>query len=45
VLAAVPPELVAVDVMIAADALGAITGTVGAEDVLDAVFRQFCIGK
>jgi tRNA modification GTPase len=45
VLAAVPPELVAVDVMIAADALGAITGAVGAEDVLDAVFRQFCIGK
>ncbi len=44
-LSAVPPELVAVDVGIAADALGAITGAVGAEDVLDAVFRQFCIGK
>ncbi|MGH7865678.1 MAG: tRNA uridine-5-carboxymethylaminomethyl(34) synthesis GTPase MnmE [Candidatus Binataceae bacterium] len=40
-----PPEIVAVDVMAAADALGAITGEVATEDVLDAVFRQFCIGK
>jgi tRNA modification GTPase len=40
-----PPELVAVDVAQAADALGEITGAVGAEDVLDAVFREFCIGK
>ncbi len=44
-IAALPPELVAVDVAAAADALGAITGAVGAEDVLDAVFREFCIGK
>ncbi|KAJ1664143.1 mitochondrial splicing system protein [Coemansia sp. RSA 1813] len=29
----------------AADALGAITGKVGIEDVLDALFGQFCIGK
>ncbi|MGH7984686.1 MAG: tRNA uridine-5-carboxymethylaminomethyl(34) synthesis GTPase MnmE [Candidatus Binataceae bacterium] len=40
-----PPELVAVDVMIASNALGAITGAVGTEDILDAVFREFCIGK
>ncbi|MFZ0887002.1 MAG: tRNA uridine-5-carboxymethylaminomethyl(34) synthesis GTPase MnmE [Candidatus Binataceae bacterium] len=40
-----PPEMVAVDVAGAADALGAITGAVGSEDVLDAIFRQFCIGK
>jgi tRNA U34 5-carboxymethylaminomethyl modifying GTPase MnmE/TrmE len=29
----------------AAEALGALTGEVGTEDVLDAVFREFCIGK
>jgi tRNA modification GTPase len=40
-----PPEIVAVDVMAAADALGSITGVVGTEDVLDALFREFCIGK
>ncbi|MBF6560894.1 MAG: tRNA uridine-5-carboxymethylaminomethyl(34) synthesis GTPase MnmE [Candidatus Binataceae bacterium] len=45
VQAAMPPEIVAVDVAAAADALGAITGAVETEDVLDAVFRDFCIGK
>ncbi|HEY6419137.1 MAG TPA: tRNA uridine-5-carboxymethylaminomethyl(34) synthesis GTPase MnmE [Candidatus Binataceae bacterium] len=44
-LAMMPPEIVAVDVAAAADALGQITGEVGAEDILDAVFREFCIGK
>jgi tRNA modification GTPase len=44
-LSALPPEVIAVDVAIAAEALGAITGAVGVEDVLDAVFREFCIGK
>jgi tRNA modification GTPase len=44
-LSAMPPEIVAVDVMAAADALGTITGIVGTEDVLDALFREFCIGK
>jgi len=37
--------MVAVDVANAAEALGAITGAVGSEDVPDAIFRQFCIGK
>jgi tRNA modification GTPase len=45
VLSAMPPEIVAVDVMAAADALGSITGVVGTEDVLDALFREFCVGK
>ncbi len=45
VVSAMPPEIVAVDVMAAADALGSITGVVGTEDVLDALFREFCIGK
>jgi tRNA modification GTPase len=44
-ISSLPPELIAVDVAIAAEALGAITGAVGVEDVLDAVFREFCIGK
>ena len=37
--------MIAVDVALAAEALGAITGEVSTEDVLDAVFREFCIGK
>jgi len=44
-LTSMPPEIIAVDVMSAADALGQITGEVHTEDVLDAVFREFCIGK
>jgi tRNA modification GTPase len=44
-LALMPPEIVAVDIMAAADALGSITGAVTGEDVLDAIFREFCIGK
>jgi len=40
-----PPEIVAVDVAIAAESLGSITGEVSSEDVLDAIFREFCIGK
>lgn len=44
-LAGMPPEIVAVDVGMAAEALALITGIVSGEDVLDAVFREFCIGK
>ncbi len=44
-LALMPPEIVAVDIMAAAAALGSITGEVTGEDVLDAIFRDFCIGK
>jgi tRNA modification GTPase len=44
-LHAMPPEIVAVDVSIAADALASISGQVTSEDVLDAIFREFCIGK
>jgi tRNA modification GTPase len=42
---AMPPEIVAVDIAIAADALAQVSGQVTSEDVLDAVFREFCIGK
>ncbi len=38
-------ELAAEDVRLAARALGRITGRIDAEDVLDAVFGKFCIGK
>ncbi len=39
------PELAAEDLRLAARALGRITGRVDVEDVLDAVFAEFCIGK
>lgn len=38
-------ELVAEDVRLAARALGRITGRVDVEDLLDVIFREFCIGK
>jgi len=38
-------ELVAEDLRLAARALGRITGRVDVEDLLDVVFRDFCIGK
>ncbi|MCW5746339.1 MAG: tRNA uridine-5-carboxymethylaminomethyl(34) synthesis GTPase MnmE [Alphaproteobacteria bacterium] len=41
----VAPELVAEDVRLAARSLGRITGRVGVEDLLDVIFRDFCIGK
>lgn len=41
----VSPELAAEDVRLAARALGGITGAVGVEDVLAAIFSSFCIGK
>jgi tRNA modification GTPase len=39
------PELVAEDLRLAARALGRVTGRVDVEDILDVVFREFCIGK
>ncbi|MCW5729566.1 MAG: tRNA uridine-5-carboxymethylaminomethyl(34) synthesis GTPase MnmE [Alphaproteobacteria bacterium] len=38
-------ELAAEDLRLAARALGRITGRVSVEDMLDIVFRDFCIGK
>ncbi len=39
------PELVAEDLRLAIRALGRITGQVDVEDILDVIFRDFCIGK
>lgn len=38
-------ELRAEDLRLAADSLGRITGRIDPEQVLDAIFRRFCIGK
>ncbi len=40
-----PPEIVALEIALASESLGSITGEVTSEDVLDAIFREFCIGK
>ncbi len=39
------PELAAEDLRLAARALGRISGRIDVEDVLDAIVRDFCIGK
>ncbi len=40
-----PPELAAEELRRAADSLGRIVGRVDIEDMLDSIFRDFCIGK
>lgn len=44
-LAANAPELAAEFLRVAAHQVGTVTGRVSVEDVLDVVFREFCIGK
>jgi tRNA modification GTPase len=39
------PELFTEDLRLAARAIGRITGLVDVEEILDSVFRDFCIGK
>ena len=38
-------DLLAEELHIAARALGRLTGRVDVEDILDVIFRDFCIGK
>jgi tRNA modification GTPase len=38
-------ELIAEELRMAATALGRLTGRVDVEDILDVIFRDFCIGK
>jgi tRNA modification GTPase len=44
-LSAAGPELVAEELRASLSALGRITGRVDLDDLLDVVFRDFCIGK
>jgi len=44
-VAGADPALVAEDLRLAVRALGRITGRVDVEDLLDVIFRDFCIGK
>ena len=44
-LSATLPELRAEDLRLALRSLGRITGSVDVEDLLDIIFRDFCIGK
>ncbi len=44
-LSAPLPELVAEDLRLSLRAIGGITGRVHVEDLLDRIFRDFCIGK
>ncbi|MBV8383230.1 MAG: hypothetical protein JOZ63_11525, partial [Planctomycetaceae bacterium] len=38
-------ELVAIDLRQAVDELGKVVGAVVTDDILDRIFRRFCIGK
>jgi tRNA modification GTPase len=40
-----PPELIAIDLKDALDALGDVVGSTTSEDILDDIFNRFCIGK
>jgi tRNA modification GTPase len=42
---ALPASIAAIHVRHAADALGELIGVLHTDDVLDVVFRQFCVGK
>lgn len=44
-LAAEQLDLMAEDIRLASKSLGQITGHVGVEDLLDVIFRDFCLGK
>jgi tRNA modification GTPase len=38
-------DLLAEELRLAADALGRLSGRIDVEDILDVIFRDFCIGK
>ena len=45
IASALPTDIIAIDVHAALEAIGAITGTVANEDILNNIFGKFCIGK
>ena len=40
-----PEDIIAEELRRGANALGRLTGRVDVEDILDVIFRDFCIGK
>ena len=40
-----PYDLASIDLQLAADALGKITGETVQEDIIDRIFERFCVGK
>jgi len=40
-----PPEIICEELRLAAQAVGKITGKIQVDDVLDVIFKSFCIGK
>lgn len=43
--AGMPQDIVSIDISAAMDALGAITGATVSEDIVSAIFHNFCVGK
>ena len=39
------PDMATEELRAAIDAIGRITGRIDVEDILDVLFREFCIGK
>jgi len=39
------PDMIAEDIRLAVRAIGRITGRTDVEDLLDIIFKDFCIGK
>ncbi|MDE2125899.1 MAG: tRNA uridine-5-carboxymethylaminomethyl(34) synthesis GTPase MnmE [Armatimonadetes bacterium] len=44
-LAGMPADFIAIDLRGALDALGEVTGEAASEDIIERIFRNFCIGK
>jgi tRNA modification GTPase len=44
-LTELPPELLSIDLRETLDALGEVVGVTTTEEILDRIFREFCVGK
>ena len=45
ILSGMPEDFYSIDLMAACDALGLITGETAQEDMIDTIFKEFCMGK